>query len=212
MSSLPPLATLEDVQARVPFTTSSAQEQITETLLVDASAKVRTYTGQTFTLVENDEQVLRPVGTLIRLPQRPVIEVASVVALGGGQLPDIPLSGWMWDGADLINVAGIDSNVFVSMPEWWNEHAGTNTYRVTYTHGYDEVPADVVAVVCGMVTRTLTSPSIAEGLVSERIGQYNFQMQQGVGSPGVSVRLTRADRDDLQRFRRTSSTIAVTAH
>src|SRR5690606_11501620 len=77
------------------------------------------------------------------------------------------------------------------------------------SHGHASPPPEVVAVVCGMALRVLLSPSLVGGLVSERIGQYNYQMQQGTGTTGAVVRLTDADRAALARYRRTATTVQV---
>jgi len=209
-----PLATEADLVDRIGELTE-AQTSRAGALLVDASAKVRGFCRQTFTLIEDDAVVLRPVGTLLRLPQRPVLDVTAVVAVGCNGLPDLPLAGWCWDGADKVDVAALNSGTFVSLPAWWDDldrHAVT--YRVTYDHGYAEIPEDVVAVVCAMVNRTLTAPSMVEGMVSEGIGQYRYQLQQGGGSAGTSVRLTGEDRQALldAGYRRRATTIAVSAH
>lgn len=207
-----PLAALHDVEARLGQPIGSGEAERAEALLVDASARVRAWTGQTFNLVEDDEVVLRPVGTLLRLPQRPVVAVRQVVAIGPGGLPDIPLSGWSWDGADLVDVAGWQT-VAVNLPAWVDDiDTPVRSYRVRYDHGWGEVPDDVVSVVCAMVIRTLMSPSMIEGLVSERIGAYSYQLQQGSGAVGGSVRMTRDDREVLARYRRSATTIAVGVH
>jgi hypothetical protein len=207
------LATVQDLEARLGRDLTPTEANRAETLLGDASALVRSYTRQTFDLVEDDELVLRPVGVELRLPQRPVTAVASVAAVGGHDtIPDIPLTGWTFDGIDIVNVDGIDSNVWVSLPAWWEDHGGhPDTYRVVYTHGYATVPPEVVTVVCAMVLRTLTAPSPVEGMVSERIGQYNYQLQQGGGSTGVSVRFTQADKDALiaAGYKRRATTVQV---
>lgn len=207
------LATIADLEARLGRTITDETELAqAEAFLADASALVSAYTRQTFTLVEDDEVVLRPVGTYLRLPQRPVRAVSSVVAVGTEGLADFSLAGWGWDGADIIDVAGIDFDVFVSLPGWWDDGGASGTYRVTYDHGYDTVPAAVIAVVCAMVLRVITSPSPVEGLSYERIGQYGYGFGASAGgTAGLAVRLTDADREALAEagFRRAATTIAV---
>lgn len=207
------LATVQDLEARLGRTLSPTEATRAETLLGDASAMVRSYTRQSFIAVTDDEIVLRPVGTELRLPQRPVTDVTKVVAVGGAPgIPDIPLAGWTWDGIDIVDIAGLDSNIWVSLPAWWEDYgSGPNTYRVTYSHGYDQVPPEVVAVVAGMVNRTLAAASPVEGMVSERVGQYNYQLQQGGGSPGPSVRFTADDKNALAEagYKRRATTIQL---
>lgn len=209
-----PLATVEDLEARLGRDLTAEEAARADALLADASALIRGWTGQDFTLVEGDVITLRPVGTVVRLPQRPVQAVTAVVATGGSEaIPDVPLpaGAWTWDGIDKVDIWPPDTSWLLSLPETWADGALVDTYRITYAHGWDEVPADVVAVVCAMVLRTLLAPSPIAGMVSERIGQYNYQLQQSTGSVGATVMMTQADRDALARYRRTATTIQTRA-
>lgn len=206
------LATTEDLEARLGRPLTAEEQARAEALLADATALVQGYTRQTFEFVPDDVITLRPVGTLCRLPQRPVTAVTLVVALSGvDTIPDLtmPPGLWTWDGIDKVNILPVTSDTWVTLPEiWYTDLAETvNTYRITYSHGYNPVPADVVAVVCAMVMRILLSPSPVEGLVQERIGQYSYGLQQSTGAPGSSVRLTPDDKSTLDRYRITATTI-----
>jgi hypothetical protein len=213
----PPLATIEDLEALLGRDLTAAEAARAPALLASASERVRAFTGQSFDPVVDDVVVLRPVGTLLRLPQRPVTAVTAVVAIGGQPtLPDVPLSGWTWDGADLVDIGGLD-RVVVNLPEWWYDSGGPNTYRVTYSHGYATIPAFIVDLVAGMVLRTLTAPSMVEGLVSdqEQIGQYSHGYRLAdPGSSGPSVRLTADDKQALidAGYKPQATTVAITAH
>lgn len=188
------LATVADLEVRTPLPAGS--EARAGALLADASALVRGHTRQWLSFVADDVRVIRAIGRVIKLPERPVESVTEVAAIDAGG--DVPVSGWMWDGID---------KVFLPL-----QHGSAGgTWRVTYSHGYQPLPDDVVAVVCGMVGRVLTSPSMAEGVTSETIGQYSYQMQQSVGSSGVAVRMLPSDRDALARYRRTAGTIRTPA-
>lgn len=198
------LADDDDLAARLGRALTTAEAARTPALLADASALIRAYTRQDFDVAADDEVVLRPVGVRLRLPQRPVTAVASVVALpvAGGTATTLSVSDWTWDGADIVE---LDS--------WYPNWAPHGTYRVTYSHGAGVVPADVVAVGCRMVLAALLAPTMAEGLVQERIGQYSYQygQQAGSGSPGATVRLSEADKGDLRRYRRSAGTIQLRA-
>lgn len=201
-----------DLEARLGRSLTSSEAARAPALMADASALIRRYTGQQFEVVADDVVTLRPVGVHLRLPQRPVTAVDQVVAAGCDPLPDLvlPVGSWCWDGIDLIELFPLSSHIFLSLPEWWHDHGNTpDTYRVTYDHGAAEIPPDVVAVAAGVVLRVLSAPSQSEGMVSERIGQYFYQMQQGMGSVGLSVRLTADDKEQLRRYRRTASTVAL---
>jgi hypothetical protein len=205
---LAPLATVADLEDRV-GTLTDAQRARADALLRDASAKIRSYTKQTFDRVLNDVIVLRPVGAHLRLPQRPVTAVDQVVALGG-TVSDLtlPLGSWQWDGIDLVELWPLSTETFLGLPESWGEGFGPDTYRVTYDHGYAVTPEDVVSVACSMVGRSLLSPSMVEGLRSETIGSYSYSLG-GDGSVGATVRMSDDDRNELKDYRRTQSTIAL---
>jgi hypothetical protein len=168
-------------------------------LLKDASAKVRNHTGQTFTAVTDDVIVLRPVGVLLRLPQRPVRAVTSVAAVAPDGTSTAGMSGWSWDGRDKVDLTYATWSADFSTPAW-RDRMAPDTYQVTYNHGDGAVPDIVVTTVCAMVLRTLLSPSMTPGMVAERIGSYNYQLQQGAGATGASVVMTDEDKNDLRRY------------
>jgi hypothetical protein len=122
--------------------------------------------------------------------------VTSVVAIGAGGAPDLPAIGWQWDGIDIIRTA--TNSPAINMPELWYDEdveAYPGTYRVVYSHGDAEVPADVVAVVARMVLRTLTAPTLAGGVTGETIGPYSYRTDgSGVGT---AVLMTDDDRREL---------------
>jgi hypothetical protein len=204
-----PLATVDDLEARLGRDLTADEAARADALLADASALVRGYVRQHLAPpVSGDQVVLRPVGTLVRLPQRPVTAVTSVAAVGPDGAVIGALSGWSWDGRDLVDLACATPSGSWPLT---GRACLPDTYRITYDHGYTETPADIVAVICAMVLRTLLAPSPVAGMVSERIGQYNYQLQQGTGSVGATVLMTQADRDALRDYRRTATTIQTRA-
>lgn len=210
------LAEVADLEARIGRALTAAEAARAAALLTDASALIRGYTKQQFELVEDDEIELPARGVFLTLPQRPVLAVASVVAIGGGGIPDLtlPSGSWLWDGIETIELYPLDTAVWVSLPAAWADgYTGTGTYRATYDHGYATIPDNAVAICCRMVLAALLAPTMSEGLVSERIGQYSYQMGQfpGGGSQGATVRLTEQDKTDLKDagYKRTSGTTAL---
>lgn len=209
-----PLASVADLEALLGRELTEAEATRAEVLLAQASARVRAYTRNMFTFVANDVAVLRPLGTQVRLRNPPITAVHEVIAVSGyGSVPDLlmPSASWSWDGIDLLDVAPPSTGTFVSLPELWSDLSALASYRVVYSHGYEEIPDDVVSVVCNMVLRVLLAPSQTPGLVSERIGQYNYQMQQGTGSPGAVLRLNADDKADLAPYRVSATTIQTSA-
>jgi hypothetical protein len=201
-----PLATKTDLAARLGRDLTCDEEARLEALLSDASTMVRSYTGQDFG-TSTSTVTLRSQAGMIVLPQRPVTGITSVTAIGIHGTPDIGLADWWWDGLDKIRLGS--GNCIINLPEvWWDDHEGyPGTYRVTYSHGYAEVPADVVMVVCGMALRTLTSPAIAGGITSETVGPYSYRID--TPGLGLSVVMNEAERQALSRYRRTVGMISV---
>ncbi|MEV0830893.1 MULTISPECIES: hypothetical protein [Streptosporangiaceae] len=176
-----------------------------DALLADASALVRSYTGQNFGPATSTV-TLRSQAGMILLPQRPVTGVTSVTAIGINGAPDVGIVDYWWDGLDKIRLG--EGTFVINLPEiWWDEDDGyPGTYRVVYSHGA-EVPPDVVMVVCGMVLRTVTAPTAVGGITSETIGPYSYRLESA--GVGTMVSLSEAERKTLDRYRRTTGMISV---
>lgn len=205
MAALASKCTLETRLGRV---LSAEEGARADALLEDASALVRSYTRQDFAPPAAETVVLRASAGVVRLPKTPVTAVSAVVAVGVGGSPDLALTGWVWDGIDVVDVRGWGSLV-INLPESLTDDCLSlpPTYRITYTHGDATVPADVVAVVCAMVMRTLTAPTMAAGVTSETIGSYSYRMAEG--GIGTSVHLGSSEKTVLDRYRRKADTIPV---
>lgn len=200
------LATTEDLEARLGRDLTAAEQTRATALLGDASALIRAYTGQDFTEVTDDEVVLRVQGGIVRLPQRPVTAVSSVVAIGGAGMPDVVVIDYIFDGVDQIRVG--EGSFIINLPEiWWDDDGYPGTFRIVYSHGYTQAPADVVAIECGMVLRTLTAPTMAGGVTGETIGSYSYRLD--AAGAGTSVMMSSDDRKALARYRRSEGMIKV---
>ena len=200
------LAGTDDLKARLGRDLTEAEQARAQALLDDASALIRAYTGQDFDLVEDDEIVLRIQGGVVRLPQRPVTEVSQVIALGGNLIPDVTVIDWIFDGVDQIRIG--EGTFIINLPAiWWDDDGYPGTYRVTYSHGYTQVPADVVSIACRVALRTLTAPTTQGGVTSETIGSYSYRLD--AADTGLAVSLSKDDRTALARYRRTEGMIKV---
>jgi hypothetical protein len=205
------LITILDIEARRGQALTPVESARVVALIADASALARFEAGQDFSLAVDDVAVLRRQGDKLLLPQWPVTGVKQVEVIGIPPVPNLvlPAAGaWAFDGIDAV-LLYLQLGWIINLPADWVENPnGTGSYRVTYSHGWAPVPADIVAVVCNMVMRTLTSPSMAEGLTGENIGQYGYQMSQQAGAMGSGVRVTAADRAVLRnpKYRRTMAT------
>jgi hypothetical protein len=204
------LAHIGHLVARLGRSLTASEKLRAPAMLGDASDEIRGFCRRQFTPAVNDELVIRPVGNVITLPNRPVTSVDSVEVIGTGGTADLVLGvdNWAFDGIDRIELYAYPVPITGAVP------TGTyaNTYRIVYDHG-GTVPTPIVGRICKMVFRTLLAPTTVEGLVSERIGQYMYQYGQFPGgqSPGPTVELTDADEKWLRKmgYRSSASTIQL---
>lgn len=204
---LMPLATVADLEDRATLT--DAQRARADALLRDASARIRGYCKQTFDLTLADEVVLRPVGTILRLPQRPVLAVAQIEQIGAAGTADRVMSAseWAWDGVDKIELWP-DPHRYNGVVPGTGYYA--DTYRPRYDHGYAVTPDSLVALTCDMVLRVLLATTQVAGMRSETIGSYSYSLG-GDGSPGTKVTLSEEDKRELRDagYRRTATTVQL---
>lgn len=209
-----PLATVADLEARLGRDVTATEAAKADAALADASAALRTYCRRHFTEVEGGELILRPIGSSLRLPNRPVTAIAQLEQIGTAGTADrvMAASEWAFDGIDLIELWSTPYALSGIAPTG----SYANTYRVVYDHGSAVVPAFIVGMTCRLVFRSLLAPSPTEGLVSEHIGQYSYQYGQSAGStsPGVAVRLTDEDKRELVQggYRRAAGSIQLRAN
>lgn len=170
------LATLTDVAAVAQAVPTADQSRVTR-LIEIVSARVQRYTGQTITAVAGDVVTITPHDGELRLPQRPVTAVASVVI--GGTTIDATLYEAKANGVlkrRAPTAAGVDSQFGFLASGWpvngewpWPPLATT----VTYSHGYATVPDDLAGVVAEVVaSRWLGGSRRAEGKTGENIDGY----------------------------------------
>jgi hypothetical protein len=144
------LATIIDVEARLGRTLTIAESSKATAYLKDASALFIQRAVQKF---EQGESVVRlfPKDGVVRLVQRPVIVVSEVKDLDGN------IIDFTFDGHQSIYDLGSYTPVTVS-----------------YEHGSASIPDDVVAVVAGMVARTLSiNPDAASGVQQQSVGPFS---------------------------------------
>lgn len=199
--SLPPLAALADVTNRLPGAVSVDPTRATA-LISDASAVVRSYTKQQFTTSQSTERI-RPIGFRIKLPQRPVVSVDGLSLLLNNATP-APFPGWYWDGSDEVWLLGESQIINLAEELLYTLRYETPVAEITYTHGYDTVPDDVVAVVCSMVTRTLTAPGLG-GVVSEGVGEYTYRLSDTAVQGALTM--TESEKAVLSSYRKRTTAI-----
>jgi len=144
------LATIADVEARLGRELTTSEDSQATAWLTDASAMFVQRAIQKFEVSESTVRLF-PRDGIVRLVQRPVIEVTSVTDIDGSEID------FTYDGHQSIYELGTYSPVIV-----------------TYDHGSDTIPEDVVAVVAGMVVRTLLIPDdAAAGIQQQSVGPFS---------------------------------------
>lgn len=200
MASLPALADLADVEDRLGRDLDATESRRAQALLVDASAVVRAYCRRDFTRATTTAR-LRPRGDKVVLPMRPVLAVTEVFAVQsfGTTLLRTPMSFWNWPGGHEVYLG--DQTLVINGPTLdWDDHQ--TWCDVTYNHGFDEVPGDIVTVVANLVMKNLTVPG--GGVIDmETVGPYNvrYATYTSAGPLGLSD----GDRQILNRYRSTIS-------
>lgn len=164
------LASVSDFLARVGTVDDLTRVGV---LLKDASAAFRRAAGnQQIHLVEDDEARIRPDCGSLYLPQAPVIEVSTIVDADANDVD------FTWELGQTLSVYSITAGhsferdlVFPPSP-----------LTVTYTHGYDPVPDDVIAVVCQVAARAYGTSPLTSAVSQESLGVYSYS----IGSAGAS--------------------------
>jgi len=200
-------ATASDLATRLGVTFTTAESTRADALLTDASGIIQDEVGQTIELV-TDDVLVRP-GTYdnrIRLPQRPVVSVASIAGALMDQTPvDLGTDSWYLDGDEIVRAAfplGIERHFFSVGNGWLGD---TFTLTITYTHGYSTIPTIVKTVCTEMVARVWLNPNPAiqaETYGSEQITYYDNAVS--------GLLLTDTERNALfRKLRRTSGSIPL---
>jgi hypothetical protein len=144
------LATIANVQARLGRTLTAGETTQANAWLADASAMFVQRAVQKFEVSESTVRLF-PRDGIVRLVQRPVIEIVSVTDIDGVEID------YTYDGFQSIYELGTYSPVIVE-----------------YEHGSATIPDDVVAVVAGMVVRTLLIPDdAAAGIQQQSVGPFS---------------------------------------
>lgn len=189
------LVTPEQVGARLGRSYTDPETIRVEALIADVSAAVRSYTGQQILEATTTDRLRVHRGT-VRLPQRPVTAVSAVEDIDGNA------SDYTWDGLDRLNYVGtgtlnrFDYDYFRLTPA---------VVDVTYTHGYDTTPDDLVGVVSQIVIRALSVDIDRSAIQQETIAGYSYSLGGAAGAGAYGLLL--GERQILDRYRRTGSVV-----
>ena len=170
------LATITDVEARLGRSLTVSEYQKADAFLQDASAIFVQRAIQKFIVGESTVR-LYPKDGVVRLVQRPVLEIISVKDIDGIEID------YTWDGRQSLYDLGDFRGV-----------------TVNYEHGSDDIPPDVVAVVAGMVARTLSiSPDAAAGVTQQTVGP--FSQSYAAWAVGAQVMMSPAEMKVADYYR-----------
>lgn len=146
------LATFEQLAAHMRSNLDAASAY---QALWTASAMVTRRTGQQFLPGTSTETIALSGGQWLFLPQRPVVEVASVSI--GAQ----PVADYVVVGDRLFRYGG-----------WRGAWNAPPVVTVTYSHGGD-VPDDVIGAVLAVAADVYGNPA---NLISETVGEYTYRL------------------------------------
>ncbi len=138
-------------------------------LLKVASGMVRRYLDQDITAAVADVEYCDPIAGCVLLAQMPVKSVSLV---------ETTTDGVTWTTVDPASYTVSKRTGVVAARPWSGVQWGSDpeSWRVTYTHGFDDVPDELKGVVCSVAARFYSTPS---GIDMERTGQrqvkYNLE-------------------------------------
>ena len=192
------LATVDDLAVLLQRTFTPAEAAGAELALEIASDAIRTFTRQTLSRVDLDELVLDANGVFeLWLPERPVIDVASITIGGSVVSP----ASYEWNRSGRIRFpAGLG---------YLGEHgylvAATQQATIIYSHGFDPMRGDIRGIALDMVMAAVELPG-ASGVTQEQIGNYSVTFNNQKAST-----LTAAQERQLLPYRppTTSAPIVV---
>lgn len=132
-------------------------------LIADVSAVIEAYTGRVFTTTESTTALPVRCGT-VTLPHGPVSAVDAVV-----DADDVAVE-FEWETGRTFTIEGDYTAV-----------------TVTYTHGWDDVPAAIKAVAAQMVGRSLGTTSAMSGVTQTSLGSYSETIGSAAGAGPLGI-------------------------
>jgi hypothetical protein len=168
---------VDDLAALLQRTFTETEAAAAAVAQANVTARLNKMCGRSFDGVIAETVTLRSNGRFIQLPKRPVTAVTSIYTVASDGTADELMSGWVFDGIDVIDLASASPQGLEVV-----SHPGTIPYRVTYSHGYATPPADISGIALKMAVGEVENP---EGHQMERVDDYMFQ-RSGPGLSGLS--------------------------
>ncbi|MFD8018925.1 phage gp6-like head-tail connector protein [Streptomyces lavendulae] len=159
-----PLATVDDVAARIGRAVSTDENPRISAFLTDVTGLIEDYCGRDLTRRQSETFTLVPEGAYrLTVPGRFATFLAVDAVHQGGQA----LDDWTWTGRHLVRAAG------------WGQPIVT----VTGSWGYPTPPASLRAVACSEVIRWL---ALSPGVESERVGEVEVSFAGASSAQSLS--------------------------
>ena len=147
-------------------------------LLAQASAIIRKYLDQTVTPVSADLEYVTPLSGKVFLSQSPVIAVSKVETF------DWRSGTWATADSSTYRVS-LKRGTVTPLPTFGPYPCDEDSWRITYDHGFTEIPDDLSGVCVTVAARFYATPA---GIDMERTGQRQ-----------VKYSLTTDDFNDLEK-------------
>ena len=170
-----------------------------------ASDFVRAYCGRRFDLVTNDVELVDPrIDSTGQLSQAPVVSVTSVQAFmvdPTGNYAWQALTNFGWDTRGLLYDTTRIRTLTTPTPlvPWPSWPFLPQSLRVTYTHGYSVIPADIQAVVTRLAGQIAANPNFTQ---SRKVGDVAAVYGSTLMSKGSTlITLRDTDAAILDRYK-----------
>ena len=195
-------ATIEDIEDFLQVSIESPHHIFSATrALEEATAAIRNWCRQFISVVDDEEITIDTYGgTRIFLPELPVMSVSAVIENGITLTP----------GDDYaLGQHGILHRIGRAWP------VGIQTVTITYSHGYDPIPDDVIAIATRASSRAYQAGLRAAdsdgvlGVSSKSLGDFSVafssetggSISEGVMGASSARMLLMSEQDILNRYR-----------
>lgn len=148
-----------------------------------ASGAVEAYCERNFTYRANHVVLVDPFPARrsAQLPNPPVSAVSLVEAYmrnENGSMSWQTLTNWTWTADGLLyDTTGQPGTDMSMVPSW---PSAPKSLRVTYTHGFQQVPDDLIAAVAKAAGQYLANPY---NMTQRRAGDVSYQWSDRSGQP-----------------------------
>lgn len=149
-----------------------------ETLAASAAARVRSYCGWHIAPRITETITINGAGRLLPLPTLMLVDVQAVSTDG----TDIDVLHCWWTEDGLLRLPF--------------QAAKDRPMEITFTHGYESAPEDIISVVAGLVSRATSNPQAAN-----QIANGPFSVGYGSDTSAPAAGLTFHQRSALDPYR-----------